>query len=261
MSDGRSTPAPAYVICTSPRSGSTLLCRLLAATGVAGAPNSHFHRPSLAAWREDYALNIEGLPEDIQRRRLFKAAIAKGKGHTPVFGLRLQRQSFAFFLEQLRLLYPDVPSDKARFDAAFGPTRFIYLTRPNKVAQAISYLKAEQTGLWHKAPDGTVIERLAPPAPAQYDPARIADLCSEFDAFESQWRDWFPSQGITPLALTYDDLAQNPQNQLARVLGFLGLDPATADTIPTPVAKLADATSAEWEKRFRSEHPSASLET
>ena len=33
----------AYVICTSPRSGSTLLCKLLVATGVAGLPASHFH--------------------------------------------------------------------------------------------------------------------------------------------------------------------------------------------------------------------------
>ncbi|MEM1201062.1 MAG: Stf0 family sulfotransferase, partial [Pseudomonadota bacterium] len=28
----------AYVICTSPRSGSTLLCKLLAPTGIAGKP-------------------------------------------------------------------------------------------------------------------------------------------------------------------------------------------------------------------------------
>ncbi|MBT6203829.1 MAG: sulfotransferase, partial [Rhodospirillaceae bacterium] len=37
-----------YVICTSPRSGSTLLCSLLAATGLAGNPCSHFHDPSIS---------------------------------------------------------------------------------------------------------------------------------------------------------------------------------------------------------------------
>ncbi|MEM7269766.1 MAG: Stf0 family sulfotransferase, partial [Pseudomonadota bacterium] len=40
-----------YVICTSPRSGSTLLCSLLKASGVAGAPESLFHEPSVEAWR------------------------------------------------------------------------------------------------------------------------------------------------------------------------------------------------------------------
>ena len=37
-----------YVLCTSPRSGSTLLCKLLAATGVAGNPDSYFHRPAVS---------------------------------------------------------------------------------------------------------------------------------------------------------------------------------------------------------------------
>lgn len=31
-------PVEAYVICTAPRSGSTLLCRMLGATGIAGQP-------------------------------------------------------------------------------------------------------------------------------------------------------------------------------------------------------------------------------
>ncbi|MEO1275711.1 MAG: Stf0 family sulfotransferase [Pseudomonadota bacterium] len=45
-----------YVICTAPRSGSTLLCHLLRATGVAGWPGSHFHRPSLTGWLDAYGL-------------------------------------------------------------------------------------------------------------------------------------------------------------------------------------------------------------
>lgn len=256
-SDTTGVPAPAYVICTSPRSGSTLLCRLLAATGVAGAPNSHFHRPSLADWRDTYALDIAHLPEDAQRTRLFAASIVRGKGHTPVFGLRLQRHSFAFFLEQLRLMQPDAPSDKARFDATFGTTRFIHLTRHNKVAQAISYLKAEQTGLWHKAPDGSEIERLAPPAPPLYDAASIQTHRADFKAYDIAWTDWFRTEQIAPLKLTYDTLAQDPLATLAQVLNFIGQDPEHAKTGPLPTARLADATSAEWERRFRANPPSA----
>ena len=94
-----------FIICTSPRSGSTLLCRSLAETGLSGAPGSHFHEPSLAAWAAHY--EIEGrATEDETRAAVFAAAMAKGRGGTDVFGLRLQRHSFAYFVEQLGLMYP-----------------------------------------------------------------------------------------------------------------------------------------------------------
>ena len=49
----------AYVICTSPRSGSTLLCELIRHTGVAGSPGSLFHHPSLEKWLGYYGFNTE----------------------------------------------------------------------------------------------------------------------------------------------------------------------------------------------------------
>ncbi|MDX8350726.1 Stf0 family sulfotransferase, partial [Cognatiyoonia sp. IB215446] len=144
-------PFKSYVICTSPRSGSTMLCKLLAETKVAGNPGSLFHKPSIDAWLDYYDLDTT---EFATRRELldgvFGAATARGKGETEVFGLRLQRGSFAFFMDQVRFLYPDSASDVDRIKAAFGPTLFIYLSREDKLDQAISYIRAEQTGLWHR---------------------------------------------------------------------------------------------------------------
>lgn len=54
----------AYVICTSPRSGSTLLCKLLAATGQAGKPKSYFHKPDLGC-----VANLSGSGENAFRDR------------------------------------------------------------------------------------------------------------------------------------------------------------------------------------------------
>lgn len=51
-----SKPFRSYMICTVPRSGSTLLCGLLAATSHAGHPDSHFHSSSLDDWLNDYGL-------------------------------------------------------------------------------------------------------------------------------------------------------------------------------------------------------------
>ncbi len=43
-----------YIICATPRTGSTFLCDLLAATGVAGAPDSFFMRDVDPVWAEDW---------------------------------------------------------------------------------------------------------------------------------------------------------------------------------------------------------------
>jgi len=48
----------AYIICGTPRSGSTLLCGYLAATGAAGDPDSFFRTQSIDWWARYW-----GLPE------------------------------------------------------------------------------------------------------------------------------------------------------------------------------------------------------
>ena len=72
-------PYRSYVICTAPRSGSTLLCGLLAATHVAGDPDSHFHATSRDAWLADYGLTRDDDASDQQTlRAIFDAAMARG---------------------------------------------------------------------------------------------------------------------------------------------------------------------------------------
>ncbi|WP_428644808.1 Stf0 family sulfotransferase [Roseibium sp.] len=243
-----------YIICTSPRSGSTLLCKLLGATGISGNPGSHFHEPSLQAWLEYYGLdNGEAEQERETLERIFQAAMEKGSRNTGIFGLRLQRHSFDFFMEKLGLLHPDVSSDPERLEAVFGRTLFIHLTRPDKLAQAVSYVKAEQTGLWHRAPDGTELERLAPPAEPVYDEGEIRATCERFTAFDRDWQTWFEVQGIEPFRITYDDLSADPQGLLRDVLEALGLDGTVAGSVTPGVARLADATNEAWVKRFRQE--------
>lgn len=247
-------PLDAYVICTAPRSGSTLLCRMLAATGVAGDPQSYFHGPSIGDWLAYFAIEpSDGASPREVMSDVIRAAIARGRGASALFGLRLQRHSAPHFLAQLSTLHPELSSDRARLEASFGRIAFLHLHRPDKLAQAISYLKAQQTGLWHRAPDGTELERLAAPAEPRYDSAAIQSRIDEFTAFDRAWRSWFASENIEPFRIDYDELAAAPRATLTRTLAFLGLDPAAASGVDPGVAKLADATSEEWAARFRSE--------
>jgi LPS sulfotransferase NodH len=228
-----------------------MLCELLAETKVAGKPGSLFHEPSIGAWLDYYDLDAA----DFATRRdmlngIFGAAKMRGKGKTDVCGVRLQRGSFAFFMEQLKFLYPDFASDVGRIEAAFGPTLFIHLSRQDKLDQAISCIRAEQTGLWHRRADGTDLERLEPRREDGYDPEAIRSQVAEFVDFDTAWRSWFEEQSVAPLEVSYETLSREPQNQLARILDTLGADGSIAQEIPTPTAKLADSTNRQWRDRF-----------
>lgn len=217
---------------------------MLRATRGAGHPGSHFHVPDLAAWRSEY-----GLPVDAPLRDILAAGHARGRGRDDRFGLRLQRRSATFLFEQLRNQHPKAPSDCAAFEAEFGPTRWIYLWREDVVAQAVSVEIARQSGLWHRAPDGTEIERLSPPAAPVYDRAALAAHIAEFVAAQAAWRDWFTAQAIAPLEVTYRALSDAPHQELNNVLGHLGQSKAPEISLPT--ARLADEVNAEWIARYR----------
>jgi len=240
-----------YILCTSPRSGSTLLCKLLSATGVAGHPGSFFHEPSLAAWLDYFGLKADPHVAEVDTlQQVFAAAIAKGSRDTDVFGLRLQRHSFEFFQEKLAVLHADRATDLERLKAAFGETLFIHLTRQDKVGQAVSFVKAEQSGLWHKAPDGSELERLSEPRKPRYDAAELRACHDRFRGFDRDWQTWFDREGINPHRITYEELSDDPQAALRMVLERLELDPSAAEGVEPAVAKLADAISADWAERF-----------
>ncbi len=186
-------------------------------------------------------------------RAIFKAALNRGAKETGVFGLRMQRGSFDFFIRQAGRLHPECTSDLERIEAAFGPTLFIHLNRDSKLDQAISLVKANQSGLWHRAADGTELERLSEPREPVYDADEIANSIAEVSEMRDAWRGWFEKENIQPLQMSYDELSKDPQKAVETVLDALGVDTAIANDVRPRVAKLADATNKEWAERFLKE--------
>ena len=241
------------MICATPRSGSTLLCDLLEATAVAGRPASYFRKELVPDWARRLGV-AEGPPDSAGFARAYLAAVLReGAGGTGVFGLRLMWESVGELSALLDRVRPGLPGDAARFAAAFGPVRFLHLSRADKVTQGVSHLRAIQTGLWHLGADGTERERTTPPAAPAYDPERIAAYAAEAEAHDAAWRRWFAANRISPTRLTYEALARDPRATLARALAGLGLDPAAAARAAPRTARIADAESRAWAARFRAD--------
>ena len=239
-----------YIICGTPRSGSTMLCGLLSSAGC-GRANSYFGPLWIPEFAEKLGVGCEGdydAPEF--NRRYLDAVLAKGKAGTDIFGLRIMFEDLENLSQRLDRLFPGLADAPARMSAAFTPPLYIHLSRRDKVAQAVSRLKADQTGLWHKAADGSELERTAPHRDATYDPDALGTLVEELERNDAGWRQWFATHGIEPVQLTYEGLAQDPQAGLRAVLAALGVDVERAANIKPKTAKLADSQSDAWAAEF-----------
>src|SRR5689334_13823653 len=151
--------APAYVIATSPRTGSTLLTEALSATRVAGSPDEFFdiHPKNEQNWASRFRI-----PAGASYIEHLQAATRTQNG---VFGFKLHWHQMPALSNRLLELRPEA-EDLARrpvFDLLqerFPGIRFVWLTRRNKIAQAISYYRAAETNVWRVWGDN----RPAPPA-------------------------------------------------------------------------------------------------
>ncbi len=227
-----------------------MLCRLLTATGVAGHPEAYFHRSLLSSWAGIIETPLDPTLGPVQQAKvLIDAARDKGRGSGDIFGVRLQGHGLAFFLQAIAAVCPDATTSAERIERLFGPTRILYLNRTDKIAQALFYVRAQQSGLWHKATDGTEIERLSPHRDPVYDFAQIFAVYQEMRAFDRTWRDWFKRQAIAPQVIRYEDLSADPDRTLRDILR--AIDRPAGSTLPrADTARLSDALTERWRARF-----------
>lgn len=186
-------------------------------------------------------------------RAYLAAVIREGTAGTGTFGLRLMWSSVADASRRLDAMEGDRADVAARFAKAFGPTLYIHLSRQDKLAQAISLIRAEQSGLWHRSVDGTERERTAPHQTPIYDASRIAEATSELQNDDAAWTGFFSARGLTPLRLSYETLTAAPETALREILSALGQDPEASERMLVQTSKLASAESLEWADRYRSE--------
>jgi trehalose 2-sulfotransferase len=246
-------PAPApqrtdsYLICATPRTGSSLLCGLLDSTGVAGHPESWFRRQDelefAARWGiADASEGTFGYPD------YFRAAAAAGSTANGVFAARIMWGTIDEVTAHLAPVYPGhAGSAVGLLSAAFGRTRFVYLRRGDVVAQAVSLLRAEQTGVWFETAD----ERHEPTAEPGFDFGQARDLVRQIENENAAWEAWFTAERIQPYRVLYEELDADPVGIAAGVLSFLGLDLPPGREITVRHKRLADGLNARWIESYR----------
>ena len=152
-----------YLICATQRSGSTLSCELLRATDVAGVPDEYFEGlretglprqprqyfedPSVRDIAERLTPMEPGRPEQAgEFEQWFRYVLQRGTTFNGVFGSKMMWN----YLDDFKLRMAELPGlDDLLFNeqlkAVFPRLKIIFISRRDKVAQAVSLWKAIQT--------------------------------------------------------------------------------------------------------------------
>ena len=243
------SPTRSYIICTNPRSGSWLLSEGLAATNLAGNPREWFNVLEEQAQnhlREGSACSETGFAGYLEH------VIANATTPNGVCGIKLHYYQFADVVQKLARLDSCRALSTARaMAAAFRGPKYIWLTRRDKVRQAISYYRACQTEEWWQ------IEGISrPPGAArniEFDSRAIRQLELTLESNDNAWRQYFRENDIDAFVIDYEDLAVDYAGNINRVLQWLGIGDAKHTAIGPPrLKRQSDADTERWLARYLS---------
>jgi len=237
--------APTYLVCATQRSGSTLLCRLLAETRVAG----------MGASRVGGYEHLVELVGDVAPARDWSEFdlgtcladyFERSRSPNGVGGFKLMWSHVMLVARAQRAVgKPVKPSDL--FNQMPPGTLFVWLSRRDVLRQAISLTRAVQTQCW------TTKSHSDFPGRASFDYLRIISSERWLKAHNESWRQFF-AQPDSPKALEvfYEDLVRNPQRELRRILEYIGVEaPEQIEGPDSASQRSANGMSDEWMDRVQ----------
>jgi LPS sulfotransferase NodH len=231
------SPSVSYFVCGTPRAGTSLLTGLLKSTGIAGRPEEYFWRDDMPSWAKRWSTSTFA--------EYISAAVQAGTTPNGVFGAKVMWGYTDEFLGRLRdLAGASETSDRALVERFFGGSAFIWIWRRDAVAQAVSWAKAIQTGLWYEQLGDRSFGR------PEFDFDQIESLAHEAAAHNSAWRRWFAANQIEPLGVQYEELVSDKVGVARLALTFLGLEVADGLAIVEQTRRQGDELNDEWITRF-----------
>ncbi len=281
-------PQRSYLVCATPRSGSTLVCHALEETGVAGRPEEYFEalRHSGRPRRpEEYFLGVEdqSIRDHLGERsvgsdppprsplwsraaydRYLEWVFEAGTTQNGVFGAKLMWGYFGDFVSLLRNVpaYRDLTLAEL-LPEVFPDLTFVRVVRANKLRQAVSLWKAVQTATWREdqasAKAVSVEEDGSPPYRSfieEHRPAlrfhyrAIDHLLGLLLAEEASWDAFFEHTGIRPVLVLYENFAADYETSTLNLLDRLDLSPPDGFAFEPRMKRQSDRVNDDWARRY-----------
>lgn len=271
-------PHQSYLICATPRSGSTFLCEALTNTGIAGNPKEYFEAlkdTGLPRRPKEYFENVDNTEisellgdysrlDDESVQPLFWDSSSYAdyltrvteEGTTPngVFGAKLMWGYLGDFISNLQLIpsyknlaVPDLLS------TIFPNLHYIRVTRLDKVRQAVSLWKAIQTWTWKMEEDATSSTDRTQPSSHKltFNFEAIDHLVQQIVADEASWQQYFERAKIQPFTVVYEELVIAYEATVFRILQYLNISiPENLVLAERRMKRQANALSEEWVQQY-----------
>jgi LPS sulfotransferase NodH len=239
-------PTLSYWICSTPRVGSTLLSHLLASTGVAGKPEEFFLEENVEIKKDRWGVELFD--------EYLNAVLQKGSSPNGVFGVKMSPGVvFRYLEDQIRTIPKWSHDDLSIYEmlnSVFPNLKFIWLTRRNKVRQAVSWWKAAQSSEWGRFKD----EESRVQGKLEYVFESIDHLFNESAMLDASWQDHFDNWNVHPLTLVYEDYVNDLKGTVEEVLSYSGIDDAYEfQSSKIRMAIQANRLSEEWVQWYKEE--------
>lgn len=245
-------PRRTIVICTLPRSGSTLLGEAMYFAGGLGCPLEYLHAGFRPRFEEIWGTpSLPDLVSALWRNRTDPSGTLSIKlmwRDVVELANEVDPKRFACLLQNDPREVPfDVYRDLLGLIETLLPNpTFIHLYRRDRVRQAVSGMIAEQTGQWRSIP-GAEMQRQHDP---HYDAAAISRLVAHADWSNAHWRNLLSHAGSV-LEMTYEELTGDFAGTVTRLLRQLG---STGDASPPRMQRQADRHSEQFVLRYLMEN-------
>ncbi len=235
-------PHTSYLVCGTPRSGSSLLCEALTNTGMAGRPEEYFQPANEIIWKERWGTSTWA---EYLARTIEQCTTPNG-----VFGVKMMWGYFDHFLHHLYQV-PDYKKQKmpahVMLQGVFPNLHYVWIRRRDILRQAVSQARAMQTNQW--------VVRGERSDPVARKPAfsfmQIDFLVQEIQAHNTAWQRFFTEHHIQPLVIVYEDLVARYEETIRAALQHLGIPGAEAlEAAPVSMKKQADGQSEQWVQRY-----------
>ena len=209
-----------------PRSGSNFLVQCLTDTGLLGRPGEYLHRNEPTAMPSIVARFATATLDDVMAE-----VMARTRSPNGVFGIKVH----------IGMLLPLLV--EGTFERTLAHGKFVYTTRDDLLMQAISFVRAQMTGVW--------ISKNEPHAEPRFDFDRIHATVGQLSEMMTQWETLFAAHGIQPLRVSYEAINSDVDAVIARIADYLGIRLGGPTSFKERRDTLQrDAINQEWRARF-----------
>jgi trehalose 2-sulfotransferase len=233
-----------YIVCATPRSGSSLLCEFLRNTFLAGRADEYFNHKSEAIWRAKWGI---GSTVDY-----FRWMIERGTSPNGVFGAKIMWEQMAYCVGLLRQLPEYQHSGKKNvpelISTVFPNVSYLWITRRDKVRQAVSDDIALQTGNYAWIGD----QKPTSQKEVIFNFNRRDFQLHRIIASEDSWQEYFTEAGVTPFRVIYEEFVQDNEGITRAILEYLKIlvSPDHNFSARPKLKRMANALNDEWAQRY-----------